>query len=253
MIVYGVYMVLGMGLPQRLVIWPLLTLLPSRYRAIMRVWLRLQARITLRLARSLANVRITVRGAIGPESCIVIMNHQSVLDIPLGVSLVPGPYPYIPYRTMYRKGIPGISPLVRLTRSPAVTQSRKGATPAELEAIARAAADVSRGDQSIIIFPEGHRSRTGEIARFMKRGLHIILSRAKRPVYCVVVDGLWHVRTFADAAFRFANTSVRVTVLGPFPAPADADIENFLEDIHRRMSVALDEMQTADAAGTELA
>ena len=210
-VVYFAYLTFVMGLAQRLVIWPLITVAPSRRRAIVGAWLRFNARATFGLARALAGVRLSVRGAIPPEAVVVVMNHQSVLDIPLGVLLIPGPYPIIPTRDRYGKGIPGISPLTRLARFPLVTH-QKTATRQELLDLRRVADDVARGEQSLLIFPEGHRSTDGDIDPFMKSGLKLILARARRPIYCIVADGMWHIPTFAAAAVRFAGTHVRAAV-----------------------------------------
>jgi 1-acyl-sn-glycerol-3-phosphate acyltransferase len=166
------------------------------------------------------------------------MNHQSVLDIPIGLSLVPGPYPLIPTRDRYRRGIPGVSPLTRLARYPFVSQGQS-LTRAELRGLIEAADQVARGEQSLLIFPEGHRSRDGSIGPFMQSGLRLILRRARRPVYCVVADGITQSRTFADALFSIAGTRVRGVVLGPFDPPEPADIDAFIGSLHARMTEAL--------------
>src|SRR5579864_3130414 len=103
-VIYFCYLTLIMGLGQRVLLWPAIFLVPQRRRALVRAWLRFHA--------------LTTHGSLPAESCIVVMNHQSVLDIPLGLSLVTGPYPLIPTRDRYRRGIPGISPLSRLARFP---------------------------------------------------------------------------------------------------------------------------------------
>ncbi|MGI9078430.1 MAG: lysophospholipid acyltransferase family protein [Gemmatimonadaceae bacterium] len=237
-VAYFLSLVLVLGTGQRILIWPAIVFFPGRRRGIIRAWLALQAQATLAIARGLAGVRVTVRGAISPEACVVVMNHQSVLDIPLGIALVPGPYPLIPTRDRYSRGLPGISPLARMARFPFVSQGRT-ATRAELLAIRDAADQVARGEQSLIIYPEGHRTHDGLIADFMKPGLKLILSRAKHPVYCIVADGMWHARTFADAALRFAGTSVSVTVLGPFQVPEPHQIDSFIDELRTRMIEAL--------------
>jgi 1-acyl-sn-glycerol-3-phosphate acyltransferase len=220
--------------------------MPRRRRSIIRAWLRAHSRSTLAMARLLANVRVTVRGAIPPESCIVVMNHQSVLDIPVGITLVSGPYPLIPTRNRYKRGIPGISPLGRLAGFPYVAQKRV-LSRAELAALSAAADQVARGEQSLLIFPEGHRTRDGSIGRFMRSGLRIILARAKRPVYCIVADGMVHARTFADALVRFADTDVRVVILGPFPPPDEASVDDFIDVLHERMVTALEQLRSSPA------
>ena len=248
-VVYFLYLAV-MGLAQRLVIWPLVAAAPSRRRAVVGAWLRFNARATFGLARALAGVRLSIRGAIPAESVVVVMNHQSVLDIPLGILLIPGPYPIIPTRDRYGRGIPCISPLTRLARFPLVTHG-KTATPPELVALPPLADEVARGEQSLLIFPEGHRSRDGAIDPFMKSGLKLILARARRPVYCIVADGMWHVPTFAAAAVRFAGTRISAAVIGPFDPPAGgADLDAFIDAIRDRMIEALDALRRGGTGPT---
>lgn len=244
-VVFTCYLCTIIGLGQRFLLWPAIVLVPHRRRALVRGWLRFHARVTLALARWLANVRISVSGAIPPVSCIAVMNHQSVLDIPLGLALIPGPYPLIPTRDRYRLGIPGISPLARLARFPFVAQKRVLAR-GELADLSRAADEVARGEQSLLIFAEGHRTRDGRIGPFMRSGLRLILQRAERPVYAIVADGMVRARTFADALAAFADLHVRVTILGPFPPPASdqASIDAFIDMLRERMVAALDHLRS---------
>lgn len=232
-----------MGLTQRLILFPLITLVPSRRRQWMRGWLQLNARMTIGLARTFANLRLSVRGTIGPESCIVVMNHQSVLDIPIGISLIPGPQPIIPTRDRYRRGIPAISPLARYAGFPFVSQGRTSSR-TELRALLATANDVARGEVSLLIFPEGHRTSDGEIAPFMTSGLRLLLQRARRPVYAVVVDGMWQARTVSDTT-GFLDMNARAVVLGPFPPPSPDEIDTFIESLRCRMIAALAELRTS--------
>ena len=239
-IIYFCYLTLIMGLGQRVLLWPAIVLVPRRRRALVRAWLRFHALMTLRMARVFAGVRLTTNGSLPAESWIAVMNHQSVLDIPLGLSLVTGPYALIPTRARYRRGIPGISPLSRLARFPFLSQRRTLSRP-ELASLTDAADQVARGEQSLLIFPEGHRTDDGRIGRFMRNGLRITLARASRPIYCVVADGMAHIRTFADSFVRFADTHIRVVVLGPFDPPSDdAQVDAFIDMLHQRMTAALD-------------
>ncbi|HEY9450673.1 MAG TPA: lysophospholipid acyltransferase family protein, partial [Gemmatimonadaceae bacterium] len=216
-----------------------------RRRRLVRAWLRFHARSTLAMAHGIANVRISVRGAIPPESCIVVMNHQSVLDIPIGLRLVPGPYPLIPTRDRYEWGVPGISPLARLARYPFVSQKRV-LSRSELASLTDAAEQVARGEQSLLIFPEGHRSRDGGLGRFMRSGLRIVLSRAERPVYCVAVHGMVNARTFADGLANFANLDVRIAISDAMAPPAagsdDSAIDAFIDLLRDRMAAMLAEL-----------
>jgi 1-acyl-sn-glycerol-3-phosphate acyltransferase len=240
--VYGIYLVSFFGLGQRLVIWPLTLVLPGRRRDIVGAWFYLLARNTLSLARVIADVRVEVQGSVPFGSCVVLMNHQSLLDIPIAYSLVRRPYPVIPTRDVYHRGIPGTSPLIRLGGLPLVTQKIPGVRQ-DLKAIAEAADAVAAGQLSFLIYPEGHRTRDGEIAPFMTAGLRAVLPRAERPVYLIVVDGLAHSRTMAESLLNFAGSRGQVRVVGPFtPDPKD-EVKAVIEDLRSRMVATLAEMR----------
>jgi 1-acyl-sn-glycerol-3-phosphate acyltransferase len=240
--VYAIFLVFFFGLPQRVVISPLVLLLPSRRIDIVGWWFRFLANATIGLARVFAGVRLERTGSVPAGSCIVLMNHQSLLDIPIGYSMVCHPHPVIPTRRSYARGIPGISPLLRLAKAPFVTQTRAGARD-DVRAIAAAAEEVAAGRLSLLIYPEGHRTHDGAISPFMTGGLRSILARAHRPVYLIVIDGLWHARTTAEALFTFAGSRGKVKVVGPIPPPEKDGVDVFIAEMEARMVATLAEMR----------
>ena len=247
-LVYLAYLILVLGLVQRLIVIPLTWLLPASAARILGPWFRWNARNTLGLLRVLAGVRITVEGAIAPGSCTVVMNHQSIIDIAIGFAIVPGPLPLVPTRRRYAWGIPGVSPLIRVARLPLIGQTKQDIK-VDVAMVEEAAERTRAGETSFFIFPEGHRSKDGSILPFMPRGLTIALSRIPRPVYCVVGDGMWQVRTLADTIVRVAGSRIRVRVIGPFEPPREeADIPAFITFLRDRMIATLDLMRRPDAA-----
>jgi 1-acyl-sn-glycerol-3-phosphate acyltransferase len=234
-VTYLTYLLIVMGPVQALILVPWVRLRPERAGSVWGRWQRAQAGWILRLARWLAGVEVEFQGRIPPVSCILVVNHQSLLDVPIAFLLVEGPTPLVPARDRYFK-TPVIGPLMRHAGHPMVAQGRS-VTPAERAGLERAADAVARGDRSLIIFPEGHRSPEGRIRPFMKGGLRMSLARApQRPVYVALIEGLAHVRTFGDLALRLAGTRGRVTVEGPFAIPADPDQhEAFIATLRGRM------------------
>jgi len=241
-LVYLIYLVLFMGFVQRFILVPLAWVFPVLTDRLLVPWGHFQAWVPLTLLRVIAGVRLSVEGEFGPENRLVIMNHQSVLDILLGVQLIPG-RTIIPARRRYEYGIPGISVYLRLCRFPLVSQKRKDLK-ADLEALQDAAERARRHEATVLIFPEGHRTRDGSIMPFMTRGLRILLSRAPLPVYCIVGDGMWHVRTLADSVLRVAGSQIRVRIIGPFQPPAaEADMPAFVESLRQRMIDTLEDIR----------
>jgi len=239
-----------MGFVQRFILVPLAWIFPVLTDRLLIPWSHMQAWVPLALLRGIAGVRLSIDGAIGPENRLVIMNHQSLLDICIGVLLMPVYLTLIPTRRRYAWGIPGISVYVRLARYPLISQTRKGVR-ADLEMLADAADRSRRAEASILIFPEGHRTHDGSILPFMNRGLRVVLARAPLPVYCIVCDGMWHLRTLADTMVRAAGSQIHVRIIGPFQPPAqESEVPAFLDSVRERMIATLEEMRAGSRQQT---
>jgi 1-acyl-sn-glycerol-3-phosphate acyltransferase len=239
LLVYLIYLVLFMGFVQRFILVPLAWPFPVLVDRLLGPWSRHLAWVPMTLLRVIAGVRMTVEGAIGPENRIVIMNHQSLLDIPVGVRVIPGYRPLLPARRRYEWGIPGVSVYLRLARGPLISQTRQSIR-ADLAMLAEAGDRIRRGEVSSLIFPEGHRTKDGSIQPFMTRGLRVLLSRAPVSVYCIVCDGMWHLTSLPDIMLRAAGSHIRVRIIGPFQPPAaDADVPAFLEHVREQMIATL--------------
>lgn len=244
LVVYFLYLLIYVGLAQRLVVIPMCVLFPARRTRIMGRWIRHQGFASCALARYVGGVRLTISGRNTSERCIVVMNHQSILDIAIALWVTPAPA-IIPVRERYRRGMPGISPFLRAARYPFMRQVKDSAR-TDLKLMADAADRVARGEVSLIIFPEGHRSKTGDIEPFMPGGLQLLLRRAKVPVYCMVGDGMWRVRTFADTMTKIAGQVATVRIIGPFAPPEDEkEIPRFIESLRERMIATLRELRAA--------
>ena len=201
-------------LVQRLIIRPWVKLLPSRRTTVLRGWLNLMAWVVTAPVRRVGGGRIPrpLRAIPGGPGVLILMNHQSLFDIPLVVQAVDGGYPRIVTRKRYSRGIPLISHMIGLYEYPVVQPSANPSTVREtLDDLAAAAADA---EQPIVIFPEGTRSRDGEIGRFKSAGLSTILAARPWTVYVVVADGFWSVVTFDDFLKRMDQIRGRIEVAG---------------------------------------
>jgi 1-acyl-sn-glycerol-3-phosphate acyltransferase len=232
---YLTHSLLVMGPVQALVLAPWARLSRDRGRRVLAAWQRGQGRFVFALARWIAGVDLRIDGRIPPGSAIVVMNHQSLLDIPLAFVVVEKPSPLIPARERYVK-VPVFGHLLRLAGHPVVRQRGNGGADERAE-LTRALESVARGEHSLLIFPEGHRSPEGTLRPFMTGGLRLAFQHAPHhPVYLALVQGFAHVRTFADLALRIAGTRARVTVLGPFAIPTDpATHADFIASLRERL------------------
>jgi 1-acyl-sn-glycerol-3-phosphate acyltransferase len=238
------YLLLVAAPVQRLLLWPAITILPSRRVRWMGAWLRSQARVVLFLCRYTAGVRVTVQGTLPEGPIVAVMNHQSVFDIPVALTLFRGTPPLLPTRDRYRRYIPVVSPLLRMARFPFVTQ-RPEQLEQDLARLSRAAESVALGDHSLLIYAEGHRTRDGHIGRFMRVGPRLILAQAKRPVYTIVADGMAGARTFTDALASLATRRIHVIITGPLAPPTPEHADAFLHELRESMIATLAEIRRA--------
>ena len=108
-------------LVQRFLIGPLVWLIPSSRKRVLGAWMQAMAWLTSRPMVFLGGASIAPPPQVPFESGVrIIMNHQSLLDIPMVCTSVRGGYPLIVTRKRYRRWIPLISHMIRLYQYPVV-------------------------------------------------------------------------------------------------------------------------------------
>jgi len=198
------------GIFQRVFLWPATALWPRKRTRLMSLFMRRVAAAVLFLVE-MGGARLRRVGFIPTDApVLIIMNHQSLLDIPTSILLC-GPYvPWFVTRRRYARLIPMVSLMLRILRGPFVDPAAdpRGAVAALKEA-------ALTQEHGILIFPEGHRSRDGELGPFETAGLRVLLRTRKTPVYLAVSEGFWVCRTFFDFVFNMHKIRGTTTILGP--------------------------------------
>jgi 1-acyl-sn-glycerol-3-phosphate acyltransferase len=128
---------------------------------------------------------------------LILMNHQSLFDIPLVVQTVQDGYPRFLTRQRYiNRWIPVISQMIRLYQYPVVDPTANADVIREsLDELERTGAE---SDLPIAVFPEGTRTKDGAIGRFKKGALVRLLGARPWTVYVFVADGFWRAAQFRD-------------------------------------------------------
>ena len=161
--------------------------------------------------------------------CYVVGNHQGLIDItqlslmsqPLAVAFVT--------RKRYQRFIPLVSQTMRMIGCPIVDPKRDPR--AAVEVIVAAAKKLEGG---LVIFPEGHRTRDGEVKKFRPAGLLAMLGARRLPVYVAVSDGVWQARRLIDFFSGLHEVSPWCEALGPFAPPeAEAELPDFVERVRQ--------------------
>lgn len=225
---------------QRVFVVGLIRLRPASRDRILTRWQSFIARATLNLLRYVGGATFgTLPTLPGRGGILILMNHQSILDIPLVHAIVRGAFSRIVTHRRYARGIPLVSHMTRLYEYPFVDAKSTSRSHAAL--LKRFAAETK---EPLVLFPEGHRTRDGEIRPFKRLGLSQILSARKWEVYVVVVDGLWQGPRLEDFVDTIPSVRARLECLGPFESPdPNADLGPFIQEMQVLMRDKLAEMR----------
>ena len=225
---------------QRLVIAPLAWVAPARKHRVLGGWQRWIAGTLIGLIRILGGARFEPFPTIPSDpGVLVLMNHQSLLDIPIVVRCFQRGYSRIVTRERYARGVPFVSRMIKLYDYPVVDS--KGGMKRQLEMLRSGARD-PRGP--IVVYPEGTRSRDGALFPFRRGAVDTLLRHRKWNVYLVAADGTLPCGRLKDMLGGVDTVHCRVSVSGPFDTPSDPhEISSWLEEMEGRMRNGLAELR----------
>jgi len=122
------------------------------------------------------------------KSYVFTSNHMSSLDIPVAVLAIPQTARFIAKKELFR--IPILSQGMRAS---GMLRIDRGNSEQAKKVLDRAITTIKEGC-SVIIFPEGTRSKTGEIQNFKKGGF-ILAMNGKIPILPMAISGAHHIVT----------------------------------------------------------
>lgn len=170
------------------------------------------ARFWGRLGIRLAGVRVSVSGSdhlpAGP--IIVMSNHASNFDILALQGFFPRPLSWIAKKELFQIPIFGQS-----MRYGGYIPLDRGDGRKALKSMDEAA-DQIRGGKSVIIFPEGTRTRDGKLLPF-KRGGFLLAARAGVPVVPVTIAGSFQINP--GGALQLYGGTISIRIHQPITVP----------------------------------
>jgi 1-acyl-sn-glycerol-3-phosphate acyltransferase len=171
----------------------------------------------------------------GNRPLIIVSNHQSMYDIPAVVHGFRKYYPKFISKIELSRNIPSISYNLRYGRSALI--DRKKPTQAVKE-IFRLGSLIQENNYAACIFPEGTRSKTGLLKKFMPAGVNTLLHAAPSAVIVpFVINGHSQLMVRGYFPLKFGQ-KISYTVLDPVE-PGGKDIETILFAIQSSMKKAL--------------
>ncbi len=210
----------------------------DRERVVLHAASRFWARSFFRL-NPLWRLRIEGREHIDPKAAYVItVNHQSMLDIPLMYALPRLNFKWVSKKEVYKWPLFGVV----LWLHGDITVDTKGSV-RKTKAFMEQGCEHLRRGTSVIIFPEGTRSRDGEIHNF-KEGALLLAREAGTPVLPCVIDGG---KTFAQG-WQVRRNTFTIRILPPVPARAVQETETraLMAGVRATMTDTLHTLRTAE-------
>lgn len=166
---------------------------------------------------------------------IIVSNHQSLMDIPPIVWGFRKHHPKFVSKKELGKGIPSIS--YNLRHGGSVLIDRENGRQSILE-IARLGKHIEKENYCASIFPEGTRSKTGEVRRFQHPGIAALLRSAPSAwVVPFVIEGNSKLIKQGYYPLQF-GTRLNYTVLEPID-PAGRDPKELTEELEIKIREAL--------------
>lgn len=157
-----------------------------------------------------------------PEQFVVISNHQSLFDIVVYLCFFGG------LRTRFvAKDSLGTAPMVgKMLRTQGhCLIPRKGSPTVAMKKIDQFGERVMKNNLIPVVFPEGTRSRDGELRTFYAAGFRRLAQSTRLPVAVCALDGGWNISNINTIFKNLKRGAYRVKVLKIYDAPQNKEEE----------------------------
>lgn len=180
-----------------------------------------------------SGVRIKVSGIENipkAKPLMLVSNHQGVPDILLLLAYLPIPFRFIIKMELFKIPLFGWY----LKRAGYLSVDRKSLINAHR--MVEKMVEISKTGESILIFPEGTRTKSGEIAKF-KRGSLVAALKSGAPVIPIAISGSFDI--LPRGTWIINPQPVRLSVGKPIYIKSEAEYSNKLEEVRKAIAKML--------------
>lgn len=185
----------------------------SAWQAFARLWARFSLACSGIQVALEDEERLRAMLARGPA--VLVCNHESTLDVPVLLGWVPGRFAFLSKAEVF--SLPLVGWCARML---GCIPLRRGDRADAARALTHAEAAIREG-RTVLIFPEGTRSRDGRVAHF-KRGALVLAQRTGAPLITIAIDGSWALMPKGALVARPGSLALKAgrLVLAPEPTAA---------------------------------
>jgi 1-acyl-sn-glycerol-3-phosphate acyltransferase len=153
-----------------------------------------------------SGIKVTVYGLdniVPSQSYIYMSNHQSNFDIPVLLACLPVQFRWLAKAELFKIPLFG-----RSMRAAGYVKIDRFNRESAFESINEAAAKMQNG-VSVMIFPEGTRSRDGKIRAFKKGGF-VMAVDSGAPIVPVILQGTWPIMDKSSLRINAGNVALHI-------------------------------------------
>lgn len=164
-----------------------------------------------------------------PDNFIVISNHQSLLDIPVFMKFFSGREMRFIAKDALGRHVPLVSEMLRAQEHCLIPRRAKPMD--AMRYIFEFGKRVVSRKQIPILFPEGSRTRDGNVGKFFSAGFRQLSESTGLPVAVCVLDGGWRLRDLRKLVTNLKYGCYRVKILRIYEPPkTKEDCNKILEE-----------------------
>ncbi|MBP3710097.1 MAG: 1-acyl-sn-glycerol-3-phosphate acyltransferase [Treponema sp.] len=158
-----------------------------------------------------------------PSQYIILSNHQSILDIPLFMRFLRNRDLRFVAKAELSRHVPLVSEMLRTQEHCFISRRAKPVT--TMRTIEKFAKRVLERNQIPVLFPEGTRTRDGNVGKFHSAGFRKLAEATKLPVVLCALDGGWQISNVKTIMTRLTNGTYRVKVMKIYESPQTKEAE----------------------------
>lgn len=168
-----------------------------------------------------------------PEQFMIITNHQSLLDIPAVMNFMRDVELRFVSKDTLGRHIPLVSEMLRTQQHCLVP--RKAKPMDAMRYIEEFGYRVAEKNQIPVLFPEGSRSKDGNVGKFYTAGFRKLAESSKLPVVVCALDGGFRLRDLSKVFINLNNGCYRVKIVKIYDCPQTKEECNMILDESREL------------------